>query len=63
MLCGKCVFKGKPIPTLLLWGTADGEGVPLIFGDGWNVEVDVVSRFKMEKRRALDHKMGDLDVP
>lgn len=41
--------------TLLLWCTADGERVPLILGYDWNVDVDIVARFKLEERWPLDH--------
>lgn len=46
--------------TLLLRGTADGEGVPFILGYNWYVDVDIVSRFELEERWPLDHQMSYL---
>lgn len=47
--------------TLLLGSTADGEGMPLVGGDGRDVEVDVVSRLVVEKLRPLNHEVRHLE--
>lgn len=46
---------------MLLRSAADGEGVPLVGGDGWDVQVDVVSGLVVEKLGSLDHKVSDLE--
>lgn len=46
--------------TLLLGRAADGEGVPLVGGDGRDVQVDVVTRLVVEELRPLDHEVSDL---
>lgn len=48
--------------TLLLGSAADGEGMPLVGGDGRDVEVDVVSGLVVEKLWSLDHKVSHLEV-
>lgn len=47
--------------TLLLRSAADGEGVPLVGGDGRDVQVDVVSGLVVEKLRSLDHEVSHLE--
>lgn len=46
-------------PYLLLKGTADGEGVPLIACDAGDVQIQVVTRSVVE-RGPLDEEMSDL---
>lgn len=46
--------------TLLLGGAADGERVPLVGGDGGDVEVDVVPGSEAERARPLDHEVRHL---
>lgn len=52
----------EPGSTWLLRGAADGEGVPLVFGDLWDVDVDVISRFELEELRAADHQVSHLRI-
>lgn len=47
--------------TLLLGSTADGERVPLVGGNGRDVQVDVVARLVVEKLRSLNHKVSHLE--
>lgn len=47
--------------TLLLGSTADGEGMPLVGGDGRDVEVDVVSGLVVEKLWPLNHEVSHLE--
>lgn len=46
--------------TWLLRGAADGEGVPLVGGDSWDIQVDVIPRLEAEGFRPLDHQVGHL---
>lgn len=48
--------------TGLLRSAADGEWVPLVLGDLWDVDVDVISRFELEELRTSDHQVSHLKV-
>lgn len=53
---------GRARPTRLLWSAADGERVPLVLGDDWDVDVDVVARFKVEELGTFDHQVSHLST-
>lgn len=46
--------------TWLFWGAADSEWVPLIFGNCWDVDVNIISWFEMEKLGTFDHQVSHL---
>lgn len=48
--------------TRLLWSAADGERVPLVLGDDWDVDVDVVAGFKVEELGTFDHQVSHLST-
>lgn len=48
------------VHTWLLGGAADGERVPLVLGNHWDVDVDVISRFKLEELGTPDHQVSHL---
>lgn len=45
----------------MLWSAADGERMPLVLCDHWDVDVDVISRFEMEELRPSDHQVSHLN--
>lgn len=53
---------GRARPTRLLWSAADGERVPLVLGDDWDVDIDVVARFKVEELGTFDHQVSHLST-
>lgn len=46
--------------TWLLWSAADGERVPLVLSDSWDVDVNIISRFELEELRTSDHQVSHL---
>ena len=50
----------KPYESLLLGGGAYREGMPLVLGNGWDLDKDVVSRLVGEVNWSSNDQVGDL---
>lgn len=48
----------QPHVVLLLRSAADGERVPLVLGNGGDVDKSVISRMEVEVERSFDDQMG-----
>lgn len=60
MVCERITENGLRFLTSLFWGGGDGEGMPLVLGDLWDVDEEVVTRVEVELYGSLNDEVDHL---